>query len=333
MCLGNSCAPGTPTCTSSSTGSSCVLAVAAGGGGGQRERRTCRAATRRFRAVPAGAAIPTGTASSSQATFTATTPIRGTGRETAARRKTSRPGAARPERARRGQQRFCGWLRYQHRRRSGRRRNSHHARGWWRGSDVGTAGCTASGVGGGVGGTGSNGGSSANGLCESAAGAGGAGLFGGGSGGAGTGGGNGGGGGSSYVYTTATTINPSTDAIPVSATSSGTPYVPPLETAATFVGPGSAGAPGVATSTVTTTGGASGAAGQNGILILQWNYVFVVTVQNSCTPGSGEFIQGSQGTVTGATYFPKLGPTEFELYGGSGGSALVAGGTPGKAKF
>ena len=118
----------------------------------------------------------------------------------------------------------------------------------------------------------------------------------------------------------------------------GDPYVPSGRDAATYTGPvGSpptgTGAAGAGSTTTSTTAGASGTAGQSGGLILVWNYEYLVTVKNSCLAATGTFIQGTGTNTATTTYFQELGPTEFELYGGSGGSPLVGNAAPGGARY
>ena len=117
---------------------------------------------------------------------------------------------------------------------------------------AGNGGSSAGGCSGSSAGNAAAGGASESASCESGGGGGGGGYYGGGAGGGGTGGGFGGGGGSSYVYNytnasgtggTSTSITPNTEpaASPVSVTYTGTPFVPPIETAATYTGAGAAG--------------------------------------------------------------------------------------------
>ena len=178
----------------------------------------------------------------------------------------------------------------------------------------GNGGAGADGCSGSTAGNGAAGGPAANAGCESAGGGGGGGYYGGGAGGGSSegsgctacGGGYGGGGGSSYVYgytnnsgvagNSGTAITNAGDTTQVSQSSSTTPFVPPLESLATYTGSGAAGSG--ATTTSRPNAGASGTAGQSGVLILTWNYLASPpVVTDTCVPVSGELVQGS-GTDT-----------------------------------
>ncbi len=189
-------------------------------------------------------------------------------------------------------------------------------------------------------GSGSAGGSSDTGYCESGGGGGGGGFFGGGAGGGGSGGGYGGGGGSSYVFgynngsgtPVSSTPTGSPAGIPVTVSTVGSPFVPPIGSSATTPAV-SYGAAGAGSTTTSTTAGASGSQGQNGIVILDWYYLSLgqPQVTDSCIPTTGVFAQGTApaSPPMGYTYFSELGPTTFEVSGGSGGSSMSGGTTPG----
>jgi hypothetical protein len=367
----NGCGASTPTCGSSATGPTCILAIAAGGGGGGEGSGDAVGTT--DPAGPGGPGFG-GNVNSSCAIgsfepglantpsyknvtdtwywpgdlTTGTVPgAPGGGGTQGTSDVSSGNGSA-------GSQAPCDG--------GGYGRGATTSTGTNPTATAGSGGSGGGGCSGSTAGTGAAGGPAATASCEGAGGGGGGGFGGGGAGGGSTyvtspvtpgGTGYGGGGGSSYVYqylnvasgvgavATSPYITPTSEpaATPVSLSTTKTPFVPPSESQPNYTGPGGSppvgsGAAGAGATSTSTTVGASGSSGQNGVLVITWTYqaLGVPTVTDSCIPTTGVFAQGT-GANANYTYFPELGPTTFEISGGSGGlslsnSTVSVGGTP-----